>query len=583
MIPAFRPGETDINEYAKKLEFLAGLWPQEHLSLLAPRAAMMCEGSAFKKIMRLDTSKLKVNSSEGVKLLVTSLGGIWGKSNLEEKFERFERAIFSTTQRSDETHESYLARHDFQFEELLQMGVGFPEIRAYILLRNSGLQAEDKKKLIVDSKGALEYDSIVSSLKLLGSKFFSEVQSGSKNPSRSKTYDVNVAFDEEQPVYAAEGEHAYVSEFWDEGEIIYDDSDPDAIVCMQFEESILDALQGDMELAACYNTYMDARKRLQDRNKNRGFWGSSKGHGYSQKGKGKGKGKNVFRNRKPLAQRILESECRKCGQKGHWKAECPLNRTNASSGVTTGSKDGAFAGMTMKANDHNPDDDDVILVSSCMDVSLDRVRVPLSQACCLMGVMDKGDVTSSSRLTKPMLSRFLSHLKSHLSPQPKTACEQPVFPKPLKGHASETQQGSPVLEIPQRSPGDVFFVSHGPFGIVDLGASQTVIGPNQVSELLSHLPEDVKCRVQKVPCNTIFRFGNSSTVECREALLVPLDRWFVKICVVQSKTPFLVSNNVFRTLGAQIDTAADTVHFKQIQVKMPLSLTSKKLYLIDFL
>eukprot|EP00435_Cladocopium_sp_Y103_P031951 s274_g8.t1 len=145
MIPAFRPGETEINEYSRKLEFLAGLWPTEHLALLAPRAAMLCEGSAFKKIMRLDVAKLKVNSVDGVKLLVTSLGGIWGKSKFEEKFERFERALYSTSQRADETHESYLARHDYQFEELLQLGVGFAEMRAYVLLRNSGLHAEDKR------------------------------------------------------------------------------------------------------------------------------------------------------------------------------------------------------------------------------------------------------------------------------------------------------------------------------------------------------------------------------------------------------------------------------------------------------
>ena len=122
MIPSFKPGETDINEYAKKLEFLASLWPPEHLAHLASRAAMMCEGSAFKRVMRLEPSKLKVNSQEGVKLLVTTLGGIWGRSTLEEKFERFERAIYTTVQRPDEAHESYLARHDYQFEELLQMG-----------------------------------------------------------------------------------------------------------------------------------------------------------------------------------------------------------------------------------------------------------------------------------------------------------------------------------------------------------------------------------------------------------------------------------------------------------------------------
>jgi hypothetical protein len=46
------------------------------------------------------------------------------------------------------------------------MGVGFNEVRAYILLRNSGLVSEDKKKIIVDAKGELEYKSKVSAMKL---------------------------------------------------------------------------------------------------------------------------------------------------------------------------------------------------------------------------------------------------------------------------------------------------------------------------------------------------------------------------------------------------------------------------------
>ena len=122
---------------------------------------MMCEGSAFKRVMRIKPSKLKVNTTDGVKLLVTTLGGIRGKSNLEQKFERFEKAIYTTVQRPDEAHESYLARHDFHFEELLAMGVGIPEVRAYVLLRNSGLGSEDKKKMIVDAQGNLEYQKIV--------------------------------------------------------------------------------------------------------------------------------------------------------------------------------------------------------------------------------------------------------------------------------------------------------------------------------------------------------------------------------------------------------------------------------------
>lgn len=137
-IPEFKPGVTDINEYTKKMEFLAGLWPGEHLAHLAPRAALLCEGSAFKRVMRIPPAELKVNSTEGIKA-----GGIWGKSQLEDKFERFERAIYGVSQRQDEAHESYLARHDHHFEELLAMGVGFDEVRSYVLLRNSALPGQE--------------------------------------------------------------------------------------------------------------------------------------------------------------------------------------------------------------------------------------------------------------------------------------------------------------------------------------------------------------------------------------------------------------------------------------------------------
>jgi len=486
MIPSFRPGETDINEYTKKLEFLASLWPPEHLSHLAPRAAMMCEGSSFKRVMRLDAAKLKVNSTDGVRLLVTALGGIWGKSTLEEKFERFERAIYTTVQRQDESHESYLARHDYQFEELLQMGVKFEDIRAYILLRNSGLGAEDKKKLIVASHGDLEYKAIVSSLKLLGSKFFHEVQSNSKFPNRVKTYDVNAVFDDDLGSSTIDDDQVFVGEAWDDADLPYDESDPDAVVCMQFEESLVDALQADSDLAACYNTYLEARKRINDRNRNRGFWGNSKGFNNS-KGKSKGKGKNQMRYRKPLAQRILESECRRCGAKGHWKAECPLNRTSAAgSQPSTSASAGAFTGTVMEETDQMVENDMVVLSEALGD---QKSRVS-SSVCHVNMIMSQ----SLSRPSPSALSRFVSSLKSRLSPQRPESCQS--NPMPVR----------PDLVA------DANFVSHGPYGIVDLGASQTVIGQQQVHDLLQCLPDVIAQKTQKVPCATVFRFGNNSTV-----------------------------------------------------------------------
>ena len=101
--------------------------------------ACCAKAPAFAKVVRLDPEKLRVGTTDGVKLVVKTLGGVWGQSRLEKKYERFERAIFGTIQKADETHASYLARHEVQYEDLISMGATLEEMRAYILLRNSGL------------------------------------------------------------------------------------------------------------------------------------------------------------------------------------------------------------------------------------------------------------------------------------------------------------------------------------------------------------------------------------------------------------------------------------------------------------
>lgn len=202
LIPVFKPGTTDLTEYSRKIEFLAQIWPQEHLPALAPRAALLCEGSAFQKVIRLDASKLKTSDLTGVKLLVKTLGGVWGKTTLENKYEYFERIIYGTSQKNDETNESYLARHEVLFEDVINQGATIADMRAYILLRNSALGAEDKKKVIVESGGTLQYDKVVSAIRMLGSKFFQDVQ-GSKNTGRSKTYEVKFQEVDEE-VFASE-------------------------------------------------------------------------------------------------------------------------------------------------------------------------------------------------------------------------------------------------------------------------------------------------------------------------------------------------------------------------------------------
>lgn len=74
-IPKFTPGVTNVQEYTQKLKFLAAMWPSESLHLLAPRAALLVEGTAFRKIARLDPAKLKTNSTTGIAMLGKQLCG----------------------------------------------------------------------------------------------------------------------------------------------------------------------------------------------------------------------------------------------------------------------------------------------------------------------------------------------------------------------------------------------------------------------------------------------------------------------------------------------------------------------------
>ena len=200
-LPKFLPGTTNVQEYTQKMKFIASIWPKEHLEVLAPRAALLVEGAAFHKVMRISPEKLKTSSVDGVIILVETLGGSWGMTMLEEQYETFERALYGTLQKSNESHDSYVARSEVHFEELLARGTTLEEIRAYVLLRQSTLSPDGRKKIVLDQGGKLRYPEVTKAFRLLGSRFFQDLQ-GNKS-SKTKVYDVNLTECDSEPAFAA--------------------------------------------------------------------------------------------------------------------------------------------------------------------------------------------------------------------------------------------------------------------------------------------------------------------------------------------------------------------------------------------
>jgi hypothetical protein len=106
---------------------------------------------------------------------VEIVGGTWGQIPLEKKFELAERALYRSSQKTDETSDSYLSRCDVTWTELNSKKVDLKELQAYIVLRGSKLGTDDKKRVIVESKAEegsqLTMEKVTSAIRLLGSGF----------------------------------------------------------------------------------------------------------------------------------------------------------------------------------------------------------------------------------------------------------------------------------------------------------------------------------------------------------------------------------------------------------------------------
>ena len=315
LVPTYDPSKDDLQVYTQKVELLVSAWPESKYAELVTRLVLGCQGTAFQKL-QLHRSAFASNDKKAVMKVVELLGGQWGQIPLEKKFEAAERALYRCQQRSDETNDSYLARADVLWQELLNKGMQIDELQAYITLRGANLNADDKKRVLIDSdingSGKLTMSKVHSSVRMLGAGFFQEMTSG-KRGAKLKTYDqaamILEEVDAEEAVYAAVGDDDQ-----NEDELIdamVADGDEDACLVAEFETAAQDLLQEDEELAAAFSTYSDARKRLAEKFRHRGFFPTS---GYKGKGKSSksmsGKGKTIktwsfgSNQRKSLQQRI---------------------------------------------------------------------------------------------------------------------------------------------------------------------------------------------------------------------------------------------------------------------------------------
>ena len=295
LVPTFDPSKDDLQIYSQKVMLLLEAWPPNKYTELATRLMLNCSGSAFKKL-QLHQSEVTQNDRKSIQKIIELLGGHWGQIDLEQRYEYAEKALYKCQQKSDESADSYLARADIMWTELNSRKFQLSDLQAYVTLRGSTLTAEDKKRVLLDSdaanKGSLTVEKVSSSIRMLGAGFFHEMTAG-RRTGKLKTYDQTTLMAEDQEEMEPD-QTAFSAETMDDDDeamvvALAQEGDEDASLVADFEAAASELLQNDDELAAAYNAYADARRRLNDKVRNRGFWP------IGQKGRGKGFNKRCQR------------------------------------------------------------------------------------------------------------------------------------------------------------------------------------------------------------------------------------------------------------------------------------------------
>ena len=147
---------------------------------------------------------------------------------------------FETSQKTDESNDSYLARSDVLWSRL-------EDLQAYIVLRGSLLTSEEKKKVILDSEvdGKLTVKRVTQAIRTLGASFFMDITNQKKH-SRTKIYD-QTALHTETAGESEESEMAYHAqdEITEEEfiEQLMEQGDADALLVGDFELAAQDTIQ----------------------------------------------------------------------------------------------------------------------------------------------------------------------------------------------------------------------------------------------------------------------------------------------------------------------------------------------------
>ena len=441
-----------------------------------------------------------------------------------------------------------------------------------------------------------------------------------REAARTKIYDGTTLLTDTSNDYAAVAETDMSSATMDETteadflEALVQEGDHDALLIADFEAAAQETVQEDSELATAFSAYQQARHRLGEKFRNRGFFPakpfSGKGKGYGGKPSGKGKFHDN-RPRKTLQDRIMSSTCRLCGVRGHWKAECPLRNQGSANSTEAHAAAPTSTVITTDSGDSLPleflvlpetsIDEPKLNLSLCFACDSSHGHVKYSYRGRILGESRNNYAVSFGSRRVTARDRLRSHLLRSEGCQPMphdvqlrdAACTSSVDAMPVKPGITKVSSCTVISDggsskklnsptEPNTIPiNPVCFATHDACGVLDLGASKTVIGSEHVKCLIQSLSEEVRARLTRCPCQVTFKFGNQGTLTSSQAIVVPIGSLKLKIAIVQGGTPFLISNTFMRAIRAKIDCSTHRLTSPVLRHAIPLELSERGLFLLN--
>ena len=572
LLPSFDPATDNVKEYIDKVKFLEKVVPSKDKSMLAPRLALLRRGTAWAQVRAMDASKL-ADPNVGVKHFLAALAG-WEESAEMKTFDLFERAVYKTTQRSDESTMSYVNRLQVAFAELGDVSI--KKFQAFLQLRQSAIGVEDKKRILTMTNGKMDTIEIKKAMRTLSTM----VLSNNAEP-KKKVYPTNYVEPEQNDGGEVESTPAstFVAACEDDEmdpetfEALIAQGDEHALQVQAFEQDLSDMFQEVPDLQQALVSYQEARSKLTEKKKFRGFWltkGKSKSAG---KGFGMGprKGSSKGYGKADLLAKIARTNCKICGERGHWKAECPRNtEKNTKDSVNLASHMPAF-NMNHSTVENLPDhvivEDESLIIHGLIGKEKAVYQQNDAPELCHTVVVDNH---IQNNVCQFWVNRLLSRKKSISIEAPSDASMEAIVA--ATSHRKQFENDS----VKGKFQG---------YAILDIGASRSVIGDDVLPYLIKSLPPSVRQLIYEVPSKVGFRFGNNqithSFKQVRIPILRPRQRIWLVIEVVPNATPFLLSIQTMKTLGAQIDLSTNECYLSKLQRSLSLKESPNGLYLID--